>query len=124
MKKTQHEAVEQIKLFRWAEFFSCKYPVLKMLYHIPNGGSRNKIEAANLKKQGVKSGVSDICLPVPSGKYHGLYIEMKYGKNTPTDNQTKWLKNLSEQGYAIKVCYNWEDAAKVICRYLGIPYTR
>lgn len=124
MKKVQHEAAEQIKLFRWAEFYSGKYPLLKMLHHIPNGGSRNKIEAANLKKQGVKSGVPDVCLPVPSGKYHGLYIEMKYGNNKPTDNQEDWLKNLSEQGYATKVCYSWEEAAKTICCYLGIPYSR
>ena len=124
MKKTQHEAAEQIKLFRWAEFFSCKYPVLKMLYHIPNGGSRNKKEAYNLKLQRVKPGVPDVHLPVPSGKYQGLYIEMKYGDNKPTDKQEEWLEKLSKQGYATKVCYSWEEAAKTICSYLGIPYSR
>ena len=122
MKQIQHEAAEQIKLFRWAEFYSGKYPQLAMMYHIPNGGSRNKLEAHNLKLQGVKAGVPDIFLSVPSGKYHGLYIEMKYGKNKPTDKQTEWMKALSEQGYGVKVCYSWQEASKAICRYLGIPY--
>lgn len=74
-----HESVEQTNLFRWAAYEQGKYPELKLMYHIPNGGSRNRLEAANLKKQGVKSGVPDICLPVARGAYHGLYIEMKSG---------------------------------------------
>lgn len=121
-KKQQNEACEQIKLFRWADFMKNKYPGLSMLYHIPNGGSRNKAEAANLKRQGVRAGVPDICLPVPSREYHGLYIEMKYGRNKATQSQTEWLSKLSGHGYAVAVCYGWEQAAKLICKYLDIPY--
>ena len=100
MRKIQHEANEQIKLFRWASFATAKYPCLALLHHIPNGGSRNQLEARNLKLQGVKSGVPDICLPVPRGKYHGLYIEMKYGKNKTSESQNKWLSALQKQGYS------------------------
>jgi hypothetical protein len=120
-KPTQHESAEQEKLFRWAGFMSAQYPELDLLHHIPNGGSRNKIEAANLKRQGVKSGVPDLCLPVARGKHHGLYIEMKAGKNTPTDNQRKWLSDLKGQGYATAVCYEWESAARFILSYLSFP---
>lgn len=56
-KKQQHEAAEQEKLFRWAAFMEGRFPVLGLLHHIPNGGSRNRLEAANLKRQGVKAGV-------------------------------------------------------------------
>lgn len=119
MPKIQHEANEQIKLFRWANFATAKYPCLALLHHIPNGGSRNQLEARNLKLQGVKSGVPDICLPVPCGKHHGLYIEMKYGKNKPTDNQNRWLTSLHQNGYCTAICYGWEDAKKVIENYLN-----
>ena len=71
------EAEEQAALFQWAEYQSGKYPELALMYHVPNGGSRNKAEAANLKRQGVKSGVPDVCLPVPRGNSHGAYIELK-----------------------------------------------
>lgn len=60
MKKK--EAEEQIAIMNWAEYNMGKYPELKYLYHTPNGGSRNSAEARNLKKQGVKAGVPDLCL--------------------------------------------------------------
>ena len=117
---TQHEAAEQIKLFRWVDLAINQYPELKMLYHIPNGGSRNPIEAVNLKRQGVRSGVPDLCLAVPRGKYHGLYIELKYGSNRPTENQKRWLSALGENGYAVSVCYGCEAAIAEIIKYLKL----
>ena len=46
------EAQEQITLMNWAELQSGKYPELKLLYHVPNGGSRNKAEAGRLRAEG------------------------------------------------------------------------
>ena len=88
--------------------------------HIPNGGSRNRLEAANLKKQGVKSGVPDICLPVARGKYHGLYIEMKHGKNSTSEKQEEWIAALREQGYAAVICYGWVPARETLIKYLSM----
>lgn len=90
------------------------------MFHIPNGGSRNKLEAANLKRQGVKAGVPDLFLPVSRGGYHGLFIELKCGKNKTTAKQNEWLKNLSEQGYAVSVCYGCNEAIKKILKYLKL----
>lgn len=114
----QWEAAEQTALFRWAGLMSGQFPEIEMLYHIPNGGSRNKIEAAHLKQQGVKAGVPDLCLPVSRGEYHGLYIELKYGKNKPTENQKRWINLLRSQNYKAEVAYGWEEASKIILEYL------
>lgn len=114
----QWEAAEQTALFRWASLMSGQFPEIEMLYHIPNGGSRNKIEAAHLKQQGVKAGVPDLCLPVARGEYHGLYIELKYGKNKPTENQKRWINLLCNQNYKAEVAYGWEEASKIILEYL------
>lgn len=119
-KPVPHEANEQEALFGWARYMCGKYPEIELLYHIPNGGSRNRIEAANLKRQGVKAGVPDLCLPVPRGRFHGLYIEMKYGKNKPSEKQTKWLSTLRSQGYAAEICYGWQQAAELITKYLEL----
>ena len=112
------EAEEQIWLMNWSTLMRKRYPELDLLYHVPNGGSRNRAEAANLKRQGVKAGVPDLCLPVSRGGYHGLYIEMKVGKNKPTQKQEEWLAALRRGGYAAEMCYGWQAAAEVIETYL------
>lgn len=96
---------------------SSRYEGVEHIYHCPNGGSRNKIEAARLKAQGVKKGVPDLFLPVPLGKYHGLYIEMKYDSGKTSDDQKSWLKWLSEHGYKCAVCYSADEAIKEIEKY-------
>lgn len=119
-KPIPHEGNEQEALFRWAAFVRGRFPEIDLLYHIPNGGSRNNLEAANFKRQGVKAGVPDLCLPVARGKYHGLYIEMKYGKNKTSENQRKWLAALQRQDYAVAVCYGWQEAQELITKYLEL----
>lgn len=120
VKPKTTEADEQKALMQWAKWQEGRYPELKLLYHCPNGGTRNKLEAANLKRQGVKAGVPDLFLPVPRSPKHGLFIEMKVGRNKCTDNQKKWIRNLLEQGYEVKVCYSCEEAIQVIKKYLNI----
>lgn len=114
------ESQEQQALFRWAEYAKGLHPELGMLYHIPNGGKRDKAEAARLKLEGVKAGVPDLCLPVARGGYHGLYIELKAGKNTATPLQRQWITALEREGYAAAVCTGWERAAATLIDYLGI----
>ena len=120
-KPAAPEAHEQTALFRWIEDAAVhQYPELALLYHIPNGGKRNKTEAAHLKQQGVKAGVPDLCLPVARGKWHGLYIEMKVGDNRPTENQENWIHQLREQGYVAEVCYGFRQAAEILVNYLTL----
>ncbi len=118
--RKRSEATEQERVIEWCGWRERQYPELKLIFHIPNGGSRNKLEAANLKRQGVKAGVPDLCLPAARCGFHGLYIEMKYGSNKTTDNQEEWLEALDFQGYKTAVCYGADEAIKVISEYLGI----
>lgn len=114
------EHQEQKWLFEWAWKLERLHPQLGLMFAVPNGGLRNKLVAKKLKAEGVKSGVPDIFLAVPKDSYHGLFIEMKFGKNKATENQTKWLNNLWAQGYETAICYSWGDAKDIICKYLGI----
>jgi len=69
----------------------------------------------------VKSGLPDLCLPVPRGKYHGLYIELKKEHGgIVSKNQREWLDNLTRQGYCSVVCHGWEDAKNTIEEYLNL----
>ena len=70
------EAQHQANVIKWSQQPSIRrqWPELALLHHIPNGGTRDAVEAKHLKQQGVKSGVPDLCLPVPRGQYHGAEI--------------------------------------------------
>jgi hypothetical protein len=114
---TEHQ--EQAALFEWAAFQECVWPELRLLHAIPNGGKRDKVTAARLKAEGVKPGVPDVCLPVPRGDKHGLYIEMKRRKGgTVSADQLKWIENLMRQGYECHVCRGCEEARMTILAYL------
>lgn len=115
-----HEAIEQEALFKWAEINSKNCPELKLMFAIPNGGRRDKKEAYFLQRSGLKAGVPDIFLPTAKGRYHGLFIELKVGKNKPTYLQSQWLKDLADQNYKTAVCYGWIEAAQTILDYLTI----
>lgn len=65
------EDVIQTQLARFL-VLACKPGVVWC--HIPNGGSRNKIEAARLKAQGVKPGVPDLMF-IHDG--HPYFLELK-----------------------------------------------
>ena len=113
------EASEQITLIQWCDINRCKYPELGLIFHIPNGGKRNKLEAIKLKKEGVKAGVPDLFLPYANKKYHGLFIELKYGKNKASEKQKAWINELNHQGYYAKVCVGFEEAKNTILEYIN-----
>ena len=108
------EDTEQINVVSWANWNVNRYPELKWLHHVPNGGSRNKQEAVKLKQMGVKAGVSDLCLPYPKGLYCGLYIEMKFGDNRQQETQKEFLADMAAAGHFVATCYSAEEAVKVI----------
>lgn len=88
------------------------------IFHIPNGGSRNKKEAKNLKRQGVRAGVPDLMVPVPKRGCNGLFIELKVGRNKPTEKQLEWLDLLNENGYKAVVCYGFDEARETVIWYM------
>lgn len=114
------ESNEQQTLFEWARRMQGKWPELALLYHIPNEGKRSARTGARLKAEGLKSGVPDICLPVPKGEYHGLYIELKRRKNARvTTEQLEWVERLAAQGYVAAVCRGCDEAISLITNYLN-----
>lgn len=102
-------------------WFDLQYPKLSpLLFAVPNGGSRNKIEAVNLKKQGVKPGVADLILLFPRKGHGALLIEMKYGKGRQRDSQKKWQRVAETAGYRYVICRTLEEFMGEVNNYLGI----
>lgn len=113
------EDQEQMKVMSWAHRTKFKDGRLSdYLFHIPNGGSRNIIEATKLKKMGVKPGVPDLQLIVPNGEVHGLWIELKAQKGKLQPSQQIMIQRLEAQGYMCKVCFGADEAISEIKKYL------
>lgn len=109
---------------RWAELNAARWPALRLLYAIPNGGRRDAVTGARLKAEGVRAGVPDLCLPYPAGGWHGLYIELKAPGGAATPEQREWLARLRAAGYRAEVCVGWQAAAFVLTEYLNPKETR
>lgn len=113
---TEHD--EQVALFQWAAANEEEHEELKLLFAVPNGGYRPMATAAQLKAEGVRAGVPDVCLPVARGRFHSLWIEMKRKPNTTSDAQRAWLDALRRYGHCAVVCWSANEAINSIISYL------
>lgn len=118
MSRNPLEDKEQIAVIKWAKRHEKEYKGLKWLYAITNENSEGPGKGAYRKSMGVRAGVSDLCLPVPLGIYHGLYIEMKRrkgGKVSP--KQIEWRVYCLEVGFKAVICKGGREAMEAIQDY-------
>ena len=121
LAKSGSESGNQQAVMCWAQQNLNKYPELKWLTAIPNGGYRDKITAAKLKAEGVKRGVPDLLLLVARGSYAALWIEMKKANvGKLTVEQSEWLAQAASQGHATRICFGWVAAVEALQSYLEI----
>lgn len=110
---------EQCKVFEWASYHTKKYPFLSFMFSTLNGVPLTIIQGRKAKKSGNKKGVPDIILPYPSQGYHGLFIELKFGKNRPTKYQKEYIEYLNAHNYKAVVSYGAKEAIREIREYIG-----
>ena len=109
----------------WATFCQNPQPIpqLKWLHAIHNQGHGDVIRGSKAKAEGVKAGVFDMFLPVSMTHndvtYHGLYIELKVGKNIASNDQLQFKADMDEAGYATVIVWGWEEARNCLLNYLG-----
>jgi hypothetical protein len=127
------EHAEQTTIIHWARRWEALYPELRLLFAIPNGaaltwhadrrGRRYSPQAAKLKAEGLRRGIPDLFLPVARQGFHGMFVELKVGRNKPTQAQAQVVDALAEQGYYAAVCWGAEEAIRELKAYLGIEET-
>lgn len=120
------EARHQQAVIKWSQQPTIRerWPELALLHHIKNETAEGAARVASDKAMGVKRGVPDLCLPVPRGGFHGLYIEMKNENGRTSAAQEWWGKQLSAQGYFWGVCRGWKNAVTVLEWYLSMSAPR
>jgi hypothetical protein len=121
MNLSEHQ--EQSALIKW---FDLQYKEHSgRLFAIPNGAhlsgtvSQRSAKMNKMKADGLRVGVPDLFLPVPTKDFHGLFIEMKRKKGSKTSvEQIDWLNYLARNGYATGLCCGFEAAKDTIESYL------
>lgn len=109
------ERDEQIKLFKWIRL----HPLLKRhSIYIPNDGKRSPQLGAIYKRMGLRPGTSDIFIAISRGKYHGFFIELKFGKNQATPAQLEFIDDMRKNGYKAEVIWGADEAIEQIQEYL------
>lgn len=115
------EHAEQVAFIQW---FDITYPHY-FLFAIPNGEKRAIHAAVRLKREGVRSGVPDLCLAYPAGGDAALFIEMKRkgggskSKGKISAIQSERHIQLENAGYKVVVCYGCDEAMQAVKEYLG-----
>lgn len=111
------EARIQTEFFSQVPLIFPKLPS-KMLFAVPNGGSRNKVEAANMKRQGVKPGISDVILLIPNKDFFCLCLEFKTEKGQQSIEQQEFQQQIEKIGGKYIIVRSAIQAIEVMQEYL------
>lgn len=115
------EDSELIKFFDWVRINEKFDPRLSAIYHIANERRTSMHSGKIFKQKGVKSGIPDVHVPIPSGMYPGLYIEFKVRPNNLSPEQKKMIKTLLNIGHLVVVAWSADEAIDIVCEYLSEP---
>ena len=127
IKRLNLEREEQIKVIEYLQILKNQKKIITF-FSIPNGGSRNKLEAVNLKKEGLRAGVSDICVILQNMV---VFIEMKkkpkvlknakisYANITITQNQKQFLDDVNSSNICKgSVCCGFDEMKLFLDNFL------
>lgn len=70
-------------------------PEYALIFAVPNDMVRPGVRVT----PGLKAGVPDLMFPVARGGYHGMFIELKVGRNQTSDVQEWWAMRLRAEGF-------------------------
>jgi hypothetical protein len=121
-KRQSPEHEIQAGFFSWAEQLleetPDEYPELAYLYAIPNGGGVHIATRLRLHREGLRAGVPDVHLPVPSPHHLSLYLEFKAPKGRISPEQREWHARLRLASHAVVVPRSTPEAIASVLAYL------
>jgi hypothetical protein len=110
------ESITQRSCKRW---FNIQYPRLApLLFAVPNGGRRGKVEARIMKAEGVVAGVADMILLVPRGGFASLCIEFKSDKGRQSPMQKAWQTAAEDAGNKYVIVRSIEEFIEAVKGYI------
>lgn len=101
--KRQSEDKIQAKIVKYLRIHNDKC----IVFHVPNGGSRNIVEAVKFKRIGVLAGVADLVVLLPDSRC--VFLEVKTGAGRQSDSQKMFEKQVEKFGFEYYVVRSVED---------------
>lgn len=109
----KHRHVEEDIQTACVQWFRLAYPEF-IIMAIPNGGSRNAREGANLKRSGVLAGASDLLVIANRSV---LFVEMKTPKGHQQETQIIFQRNIERLGHDYRICHSLHEFQLTIERW-------
>jgi hypothetical protein len=91
-----------------------------LIFSIPNGGTRNKLEALTLKSTGLLKGASDMVLIFPNGKL--IFLELKIEKGVQSDEQKDFESRVKLLGYEYHLIRSLEEFKLLTLNNIENPF--
>ncbi len=120
------ESELQIKCVSWFHYQYKPYSML--LEHPKNEGGHGHTQGAISKAEGVRAGVADLILHVPSyiqdpsvrhsDCYHSLALEMKTATGRQSPEQKVWQRLFEAAGSKYVLVRSYEDFVRIITEYM------
>ena len=82
-----------------------------VIFAVPNGGSRNVVEAMNLKKTGVLSGGADLIVLMPLKM---IFIEVKSDTGKQSPNQIDFEQRVEALGFQYFIVRSLAEFQKIV----------
>ena len=89
-----------------------------LIFAVPNGGLRSRVEAARLKWTGVVAGIPDLAVIAPSGKAH--FLEVKTATGRLSEAQREIMGVIGRLGAPFMTVTGIDDVRRAFSGW-GIP---
>lgn len=94
-EKKSYDFQLQSNIFQWLKL---NYPDVATFTILPQKRSCPKLRSMHLKL-GLQEGVADIMFPMPTKRYHGMFIKIKKPKAILTSSEKEFAKKQFDNGY-------------------------
>lgn len=104
----------------WVFAHEARFPILRWLMHVPNGGKRSRGEAGKMRAMGVRAGVADFIHPMssPRSRYSGLAVELKSAQGRTSTEQDEFLQAADAAGWLTGVARSLDEFVVIVESWL------
>jgi VRR-NUC domain-containing protein len=125
VKKEPSESQHQAAVIAWWDVYAkTKQLDPSLLFAVPNGSvlagdaRRRAMQMHRLKCTGLRVGCPDLILALPSGAFHGMFIEMKSKEGKVNEDQREYHTLLRRHDYNVVTAFGSDEAITAIKAYV------